>query len=256
MHQPKAGFVVKGVGSRFPLYIRLSSTAMASSQSTIQRRNTRIESYLHLVQPIARHYARVCPESRDDLNQVGLLGLIRAAERYRSAEKVPFAVFARPHIRGAILHYLRDQAPAIRQPRRQQELTHQLSQHRQRLLIELGREPRDNELRAACGLSLQRWQQLLQMPKARMVSLDDETDLAAPGNPLSCERHYDELLQAVKRLDQQARQAIQEVVMGGQSLRQVAGRWQVSPSTVHRHLHRGLAELRTLLSPPSASAAC
>jgi DNA-directed RNA polymerase specialized sigma24 family protein len=45
-------------------------------------------------------------------------------------------------------------------------------------------------------------------------------------------------------------------VMGGHSLRQVAGRWRVSPSTVHRHLHRGLAELRTLLSPPSASAAC
>jgi DNA-directed RNA polymerase specialized sigma24 family protein len=49
---------------------------------------------------------------------------------------------------------------------------------------------------------------------------------------------------------------VQEVVMGGQSLRQVAERWRVSPSTVHRHLHRGLAELRTLLAPPSASAAC
>jgi RNA polymerase sigma-B factor len=248
--------VVKGVGATVPPYIRLSSTAMATCQSTIQRRNARIETYLHLVQPIARHYARVCPESRDDLQQVGLLGLIRAAERYRSAEQVPFAVFARPHIRGAILHYLRDLAPAIRQPRRQQELTHQLSQQRQRLVIELGREPRDNELRAACGLSLQRWQQQLQMPKARMVSLDAANDLAAPGTPLSGERQYEELLQAVKRLDQQARQAIQEVVMGGHSLRQVATRWRVSPSTVHRHLHRGLAELRTLLSPPSASAAC
>jgi len=232
------------------------ASSQSSSQSTIERRNARIEAYLHLVQPIARHYARVCPESRDDLNQVGLLGLIRAAERYRSAEQVPFAVFARPHIRGAILHYLRDLAPAIRQPRRQQELRHQLSQQRQKLVIELGREPMDNELRAACGLSLQRWHQQLQMPKARMVSLDAATDLAAPGTPLSSDRQYEELLQAVKRLDQQARRAVQEVVMGGHSLRQVAGRWRVSPSTVHRHLHRGLAELRTLLSPPSASAAC
>ncbi len=96
--------MVKGVGSRFPLYNPLSSTAMTSSQSSVQRRNARIETYLHLVQPIARHYARVCPESREDLQQVGLLGLIRAADRYRSAEQVPFAVFARPHIRGAILH--------------------------------------------------------------------------------------------------------------------------------------------------------
>jgi RNA polymerase sigma-B factor len=229
---------------------------MTSSQSTVQRRNARIETYLHLVQPIARHYAQVCPESREDLTQVGLLGLIRAAERYRSAEQVPFAVFARPHIRGAILHYLRDLAPAIRQPRRQQELTHQLSQQRQRLVIELGREPRDNELMAACGLSLQRWHQQLQMPKARMVSLDNASDLVAPGTPFCRERQYEELLQAVKHLDQQARRAVQEVVMGGHSLRQVAGQWQVSPSTVHRHLHRGLAELRTLLSPPSASAAC
>jgi RNA polymerase sigma-B factor len=229
---------------------------MASIPSALHRRNARIEAYLHLVHPIARHYARVCPESREDLSQVGLLGLIRAAERYRSAEQVPFAVFARPHIRGAILHYLRDVAPAIRLPRRQQELAHQLSQQRQRLERDLGREPRESELRAACGLSLERWHQQQQVVKARVVSLDDASDLVAPGNPMSGARQYDELLQAVQRLDQQARQAVQEVVMGGQSLRQVAGRWRVSPSTVHRHLHRGLAELRTLLAPPSASAAC
>jgi len=46
------------------------------------------------------------------------------------------------------------------------------------------------------------------------------------------------------------------VILAGSSLRQVAGDWQVSASTVHRQLHRGLAELKRLLEFPSDAVAC
>ena len=67
-------------------------------------RNQRIEDYLKLVDPIAGHYAKRSGLDRDDLKQVGRLGLLRAAEGYEQGQDKPFEVYARPHIRGAILH--------------------------------------------------------------------------------------------------------------------------------------------------------
>ena len=84
-------------------------------------RNARIKHHLNLVDPIAGHYARRSGLDRDDLKQVGRLGLLRAAEGYEQGQDKPFEVFARPHIRGAILHYLRDSVGLVRLPRRLQE---------------------------------------------------------------------------------------------------------------------------------------
>ena len=68
------------------------------------QRNQRVNQYRALVNPIAVHYVRRCPEPLDDLIQVGLLGLLRATELYQAHTATPFEAFARPHIRGAILH--------------------------------------------------------------------------------------------------------------------------------------------------------
>ena len=49
----------------------------------LQQRNQRVNQYCGLVTPIAVHYCRRCPEPLDDLVQVGLMGLLRAAELYQ-----------------------------------------------------------------------------------------------------------------------------------------------------------------------------
>ena len=67
---------------------------------TLQQRNARIEQYQQLVRPIALHYHLRCAEPLEDLVQVGLLGLLRAAELYSRQRQTPFDAFARPHIRG------------------------------------------------------------------------------------------------------------------------------------------------------------
>ena len=102
-------------------------TAAQRSQAHLQR-NQRVDRYRTLVTPIAVHYGRRCPEPIEDLIQVGLLGLLRAAELFDAQTQTPFDAFARPHIRGAILHYLRDSALAVRLPRRQMELHDKLRQ--------------------------------------------------------------------------------------------------------------------------------
>ncbi len=48
---------------------------------------------------------------------MGCLGLIKAYNRYEAARGAPFPSFAKPHILGAILHFLRDRAGLVRLPR-------------------------------------------------------------------------------------------------------------------------------------------
>ena len=82
-----------------------------------QQRNHRIQKYLSLVQPIARRYSYQSGCDCDDLTQVGCLGLIQASQRFELKHGDSFPAFAKPHIRGAILHYLRDHMSLVRLPR-------------------------------------------------------------------------------------------------------------------------------------------
>ena len=82
----------------------------------------RITSHLNLVTPIAASYAYKTGEDIDDLIQVGRLGLIRAAQLFETKRGEAFSTFARPHIRGSILHYLRDRIGLVKIPRRIQEM--------------------------------------------------------------------------------------------------------------------------------------
>ena len=224
-------------------------------------RNLRIVASLALVTPIARHYARITRESADDLTQVGLLGLMRAAELYLPSRGEPFEPFARQHIRGAILHYLRDQAPLVRIPRRRLELEQQRRRCEGRLAIELGQAPPPEAVRQAMGLSEAQWLRLGATPAShRIVPLDEAAE------PLAANQDQDQdgqddprgsrALALLDQLPSQQAEAIRAVILAGRSLRQVASDWQVSASTVHRQLHRGLAELRRRLEYPSDAVAC
>ena len=79
-------------------------------------RNRRVEEHLQLVRPMALSFARRSGQCGEDLTQVGMLGLIKTSTFYKNGSSVPFEAFARPHISGAIVHYLRDRTVLIRLP--------------------------------------------------------------------------------------------------------------------------------------------
>ena len=185
------------------------------------RRNARVEQHMQLVKPLARRYAAKSGQDPDDLLQVGLLGLLRAAERYEGQRGIPFSAFARPHIRGAILHYLRDKAAIIRLPRALQNS--------------------DRDLGAGFNAATQ---------QRRLVPLEDdlissETDLTSK---LDRREHRRQLTQALQRLSRQERTALEEVILKGQSLRDVGNQAGVSAMTIQRRVKRGLAQLRQQLT--------
>lgn len=239
--------------------------------TAIAARNRRVESYRELVRPLALHYARCSAEAADDLVQVGLLGLIRAAELYRSDRGVPFAAFARPHIRGAILHYLRDAAPVVRLPRRQAELRgrlHRLSQE----VPAAERTQAEGHLRQRLGLDEARWQELQRwqaLARPRPLTAADLESVAAPEAESAGELGGTSgVRRMLAGLEPRQRQVVEKVVLAGWSYRRLGRELHVSPMTVQRLLHRGLEQLRLELesgcfSPgrrhrpvPSAAPAC
>jgi RNA polymerase sigma-B factor len=216
------------------------------------------------VTSVAGHYAVRTAELRDDLHQVGVLGLIRAAERYNSESNVPFDAFARPHVRGAVLHYLRDVAPLLRVSRRLQERSRELRLCRLALKSETGREPTNAELRMQLGLSDRQWARLERSGFSagsstlsfRQLLESDEQRMAVPAESVEQREEGEAALKALQRLNERQRQVVEAVVFQGLSLRAVAAREGSSAATVHRLLHQALAELRRLLSPASDARAC
>ena len=231
---------------------------MAERPTPLQIRNQRVVQHLNLVDPISHHYARCSAESSDDLRQVALLGLIRAAERYQAERRVPFAAYARPHIRGAVLHYLRDLAPMLRASRRLQEQHRRLQQQRAELSGQLGRPPLAQELQQALGLSTIQWQRLEEYQTLRRMqqlpeeahALEAEGSWQEPNPPEAAEPSC--CLQALASLPAELQVVVRAVVLEGRSLRTLAREQGSSASTLHRRLQQGLAELRRQLNAASA----
>lgn len=246
-----------------------ASRPHSPSGGDLASRNRRVMRYRQLVRPLAVHYARQCQESCEDLIQVGLLGLIRAAELYDGDRCTPFEAFARPHIRGAILHYLRDAAPAVRLPRRQAELQDRLRRlqaavgqgdgvagSRESLcrvlgvnLEQLSLLEQQRQLLRPCHLSPVLSEQL--STEADPAAADGLETLAArafspcTGRALGIE-------EMLGLLDPRQRLVVAQVVLAGWSYRRVAGQLGVSPMTVQRQLRQGLARLRQQLDALAA----
>jgi len=221
-----------------------------------RRRNRQVEAHRHLVAPIAAHYAAHSPEPREDLEQVGLLGLIRAAELFDRGLAVPFSAYARRHVRGAILHYLRDTAPLVRPSRRVQEQRQQHLRRLRDLECQLGRTPTSEELRLAEGLSPDQWGRQDLRPWEERYWLMQQELAASNADHARARSQGEELLAALERLERPQREVVEAVVLQGQSLRNAARSRGSSAATVHRLLHRGLRELRVRLSVPSDAPAC
>ncbi|HEY6356973.1 MAG TPA: sigma-70 family RNA polymerase sigma factor [Vicinamibacterales bacterium] len=119
---------------------------------SLEQRDQLVVRFMPLVKRIAAHYARD-PGMRDDLVQVGYVGLIKAVENFNPTLGVPFEAYARPTIAGEITHYLRDQAPIIKPPRWYQSLNMRLHEAREKLLAKLQREPSVEELAEAMNIT-------------------------------------------------------------------------------------------------------
>ena len=111
-----------------------------------------VTKYQGLVAKVARQYQGM-GLSREDLMQDGSLGLLRGIEKFDPRRGKPFGSYAVWWVRQGARHALATQARTIRLPVQQLANRYALGRASRQLAHKLGREPSDQELAEATGMS-------------------------------------------------------------------------------------------------------
>jgi len=114
-------------------------------------RNTLIEMNMSLVRFAAGRF-RNRGDDMEDIVQVGMIGLIKAIDRFEISREVEFTSFALPYIVGEIKRFFRDTTWAVHVPRRLLEARVELAKAREELSSRLDRDPTVTELATLMNL--------------------------------------------------------------------------------------------------------
>jgi len=142
----------------------------------LELRDRLVLRHMPLVKSIAAHYSQNTGQ-REDLEQVGSVGLIKAVERYDPRLNVPFEAYARTVVSGEIFHYLRDLAPVLRLPRWYRTLNRRLHESHDRLTMALGHEPTTEELADDMNITPDGIKEILRLRDSyNLMSLSERVD--------------------------------------------------------------------------------
>ena len=160
--------------SRYPLLTAAEEVRLAKRIERGDRaaRERLITSNLRLVVYVAKRFRTTV--QLVDLVQEGMLGLIRAADRYDWRRGCRFSTYATWWIRQAVQRGHEKTAAPIRLPAHVQVQLRELSVTELQLVVELQRQPTEREVADAAGLSIAAVRSLRQAAGQATVSLDEE----------------------------------------------------------------------------------
>ncbi|MEU8032123.1 RNA polymerase sigma factor SigF [Streptomyces sp. NPDC049099] len=225
-------------------------------------RSTLIEMNMSLVRYAAGRFRSRGPEEMEDIVQVGMIGLIKAIDRFELSREVEFTSFAIPYVVGEIKRFFRDTTWAVHVPRRLQEARVQLARATEELRSRLGRTPTVKELSELMSLPED------EVMEARLAangynsssldaaiggSEDGESVLqdfiGVEDTDLELVEDFHSLAPLIADLDERDRQIIHMRFVEELTQAQIGERLGVSQMHVSRLLSRCLARLREGLLP-------
>ena len=211
-----------------------------------------VRSHCNLARSLARRFAHH-GELADDLEQVALLALVKAAGRYSGDHGSSFATFATASILGELKRHFRDRTWMLRVPRSLQETYLSIKTAREELGQTLGASPTVPQIATHLGISDESvlaameagdsyWPASLDTPRRG----EDEPGVDVPvidgGFDSSLERR--QLRESLPKLEERERLIIKRLYFDGWTQRRVAEEIGVSQMQVSRLMARILAKLR------------
>jgi RNA polymerase sigma-B factor len=197
-----------------------------------------------MVSAMATRFAGRVP--RADLEQAGMVGLLRAAELFDPSHGTPFGGYAAPFVMGEMLSCVRQLTAPVRVPRAVAEHGRDVSAAIDRLTAENGRSPRLDEIAEACGLGEEQVLDALRAQMAaRPVALEelDTERLGVTDDELEGMAQRLELGERVGRLDRRSRAVLLMRFGLELSQREIGERLGISQMHVSRLLRAALADL-------------
>lgn len=209
-------------------------------------------AYAPLVKRIARQLGSQVSGAlgREDMEQIGLMGLLEALRRYGQPD-AGFSSYAALRVRGAILDELRRQdwrPRAVRQDsHRQRDALRALSRR-------LGREPNEREAAEALGLTAEQYgQYLLDDSAEEMLSFDEvlqeavgaEHHTPGPEEAYLVRRSLEQVLASLNEKEQRVIQMIYEFEL---SYKEIAAVLDLSDARVCQLNKSALAKMKAALA--------
>lgn len=234
---------------------------MSGNEATHLRRQAVVLNRV-LALAIARRYHHKGVED-EDVDQVAMVGLCLAIDRWDPAAPTPFVAFAAPTISGEIKRYFRDRAWLVRPPRSLQNRVADVRATGEQLRAELGREPSRTEVASCLDVDVCLVDDARQAGDAFHGSPLDGDDVPRPADDMSFAHEDTDLLEslaesidlrrAIERLSTRDRRLVKLRFVDELTQQEVGRELGVSQMQVSRLLVRLLANLRESLDPPTAA---
>src|SRR5947199_10001859 len=168
---------------RYPLLTRQEEVELAQriERGDLEAKERLVNSNLRLVISNARKY-----QGHDmpllDLIQEGILGLIRASEKFDYRKGFKFSTYATFWIRESIQRAIANRARTIRIPVHIGQLERKIGRAQRELVVKLGREPNDEEIAQAADVAVADVRQAREVARVvtsldRPVGEEEETTL-------------------------------------------------------------------------------
>lgn len=231
----------------------------------LRARDALAERCTPLVRSIARRYVNR-GEDFDDLQQAGMLGLVKAIDRFDASTGHRFITFAVPNIQGEIRRHFRDRTWAVHVPRSVQELDQKAQHVRTAMLSETGVEPTTEDLADALDVPVENVREAaragrcyrslsLTQPAGDGRTLGDGQGMVDSGYQAVEDRSVTEL--GLEELSDRERQIVRWRFEDGLLQREIAVRVGVSQMQISRILRAALDRMhdRVIEGPDGLKAA-
>ncbi|MGI6663531.1 MAG: sigma-70 family RNA polymerase sigma factor [Bacillota bacterium] len=189
---------------------------------------------------------------KDDLYQLGAIGLLKALDRFDPSYGVMFSTYAVPLILGEIRRHLRDNTP-VKVERRLKEIAYRAGRVIEERRAQTGVEPPAAEVAGELGVSVDTLMEAMEAtsPPGYIEDLSHSGDRGLrTGSAGFKEDHLDalELKDALGRLDSETRHIIEGRFFHGKTQAELARELRLSQAHVCRLEKAALRKLRVYLS--------